>query len=80
MPPNSYTYVFCLTPQQLLSIIISAGQVLGVCMCDRHEERSSLQRWIGALQEKYPALSNATIIYDITETVTDDTQSIQQAQ
>lgn len=34
-------------------------------MCE--QQRPSLQRWIGALQSKYPSLSKATIIYDIIE-------------
>lgn len=45
----------------------TAGHVLGVCMCSAGQEKASLQAWIGELQEKYPSLSKATIIYDITE-------------
>lgn len=40
--------------------------VLGLCMCWPFH-RESLQRWIRVLQEKYPKLSTATIIYDTTE-------------
>lgn len=46
-------------------------------MCNSYQERSSLQSWIGVLQEKYPSLSKATIIYDITES--DNEQSIKQS-
>ena len=35
-------------------------------MCGSHQ-REDVQRWIGVLQEKYPSLAKASIIYDITE-------------
>lgn len=35
-------------------------------MCGSHQ-REDVQRWIGVLQEKYPTLAKANIIYDITD-------------
>lgn len=45
--------------------------MLGLCMCQPFQQES-LQRWITKLQERYPTLSKATIIYDLSELAVED--------
>lgn len=47
-------------------MIMAAGAVLGVCMCPVGT-RESLMVWLRALQEVYPALAEATLVYNIKE-------------
>lgn len=59
-----------LSIQQLLHhliFIITPGAVLGVCMCHPGSQES-LQDWLSALQETYPTLAKATIVYNISKT------------
>ncbi len=37
-----------------------------MCVCGAYQ-REGVQKWIGVLQEQYPSLAKANIIYDITE-------------
>ena len=37
--------------------------------------QDSLKLWLGSLQETYPTLMNATVIYNISEPSTSETQS-----
>ena len=52
----------------------SAGAVLGVCMCDPATQES-LQDWLGALQETYPSLSKATVVYNIRKMESSDSSN-----
>ena len=45
--------------------------VLGLCMCQPFRQES-LQHWITKLQERYPTLAKATIIYDLSELPVED--------
>ena len=55
--------------QQFFSFVLlsTAGAVLGVCMCHPGSQES-LQDWLGALQDTYPTLAKATVVYDIRKT------------
>lgn len=42
------------------------GAVLGVCMC-APGTAASVKEWLGALQDTYPALADATVVYNVQE-------------
>ena len=42
------------------------GPLLAVCMCHPGTQEC-LQRWMSALEDTYPSLGKATVIYDIRE-------------
>ena len=50
-----------------LVLFSTTGAVLGVCMCHPGSQES-LQDWLTALQETYPTLAKATVIYNIRKT------------
>ena len=54
----------------------NSGAVLGVCMC-HPTSQDSLKLWLGSLQETYPTLANATVIYNTREPGTKETQTKQ---
>ena len=47
--------------------LITPGAVLGVCMC-HPANQETLQDWLSALQETYPPLAKATVVYNIRKT------------
>ena len=55
-------------------VYTSPGAVLGVCMC-HPANQESLQDWLEALQQTYPSLAKATVVYNIRRTETEAEQS-----
>ena len=51
----------------------ATGSVLGVCMC-HPPTQDSLKLWLGALQETYPILAHALVVYNIKEPSTSKIQ------
>ena len=51
----------------------ATGSVLGVCMC-HPPTQGCLKLWLGALQDTYPILANAVVVYNIRELSTSKTQ------
>lgn len=47
-----------------LILILHAGIILGVCLC-QPPTQESLTLWIQYLHNDYPQLKNATIVYDV---------------
>lgn len=56
-----------------MSPSLPSDVVLGLCMCKPFRQES-LQLWINKLQERYPTLSKATIIYNLSELAEDASQ------
>ena len=54
----------------------STGPILGVCVC-HPGSKEGLKVWLGALQEAYPSLGKATVVYNIREGPPGDQERIE---